>query len=294
MVGALTIREGFTSWPLRLFSSRPPTSPSTRDFAAEAALHRVRVAAMIARDRLAEIEGVRVLGPEVSGDAGAVRLAIDLRDTGRDAWEVACSMASRGFPLDAASHRVIIVRLREEDIAEAHRTSASRPRCCWRCGPRRPPRPMSRSRPRRSSSLRGFPRVPGGASVAPPRSARRPAGVRQTEMPRRSSGTSHVPRGRPSPGAPTVRESALWLRCVTPASSCTRLLAAPEASRSSTSYSLMPSPWFVSSSRPARTRARVAGEELAPSPSSGRRTQAESLRSSLYRARAQYAFTSSA
>jgi hypothetical protein len=73
---------------------------------------------MTARDRLAEIEGVRVLGPEVSGDAGAVRLAIDLRDTGRDAWEVACLMASRGFQLDAASHRVIIVRLREEDITE--------------------------------------------------------------------------------------------------------------------------------------------------------------------------------
>jgi hypothetical protein len=96
----------------------PSEAPSTRDFATEAALHRVRIAAMTARDRLAEIEGVRVLGPEVSGDAGAVRLAIDLRDTGRDAWEVACSMAARGFPLDAASHRVIIVRLREEDIAE--------------------------------------------------------------------------------------------------------------------------------------------------------------------------------
>ena len=93
-------------------------APGLRDFATEAALHRVRLAAMTARDRLAEIEGVRVLGPEVAGDAGAVRLAIDLRDTGRDAWEVACSMASRGFPLDAASHRVIIVRLREEDIAE--------------------------------------------------------------------------------------------------------------------------------------------------------------------------------
>src|SRR5262252_8891836 len=76
----------------------PSEAPSSRDFATEAALHRVRVAAMTARDRLAEIEGVRVLGPEVSGDAGAVRLAIDLRDT--------------------ASHRVIIVRLREEDIAE--------------------------------------------------------------------------------------------------------------------------------------------------------------------------------
>jgi hypothetical protein len=97
----------------------PSVAPAPRDLAAEAALHRVRIAAMTARDRLAEIAGVRVLGPEVttSGDAG-VRLAIDLRDTGRDAWEVACSMAARGFPLDAASNRVIIVRLREEDILE--------------------------------------------------------------------------------------------------------------------------------------------------------------------------------
>jgi hypothetical protein len=97
----------------------PSEAPGTRDFAAEAALHHVRIAAMTARDRLAEIEGVRVLGPEVSSDAGAgVRLAIDLRDTGRDAWDVACAMAARGFPLDAASNRVIIVRLRAEDILE--------------------------------------------------------------------------------------------------------------------------------------------------------------------------------
>jgi hypothetical protein len=74
---------------------------------------------MTARDRLAEIPGVRVIGPEVSGDAGAgVRLAMDLRDTGRDAWQVACAMAARGFPLDAASNRVIIVRMREEDVLE--------------------------------------------------------------------------------------------------------------------------------------------------------------------------------
>jgi hypothetical protein len=74
---------------------------------------------MTARDRLAEIAGVRVIGPEVSGDLSAgVRLAIDVRDTGRDAWAVGCAMASRGFPLDAASGRVIIVRLRDEDIAE--------------------------------------------------------------------------------------------------------------------------------------------------------------------------------
>jgi hypothetical protein len=98
----------------------PPSDASgSRDFAAEAALMRVRSAAMTARDRLAEIPGVRVIGPEVSSAAGAgVRLAMDLRDTGRDAWDVACSMAARGFPLDAASNRVIIVRLREEDLLE--------------------------------------------------------------------------------------------------------------------------------------------------------------------------------
>jgi hypothetical protein len=97
----------------------PSEAPGTRDFAAEAALHRVRLAAMTARDRLAELDGVRVIGPEVSRGADAgVRLAIDLRDTGRDAWNVACAMAARGFPLDAASNRVIIVRLREEDVLE--------------------------------------------------------------------------------------------------------------------------------------------------------------------------------
>ena len=97
----------------------PSEAPGPRDFAAEAALHRVRLAAMTARSRLAEIAGVRVLGPEVStaADAG-VRLAIDLRDTGRDAWDVACAMAARGFPPDAASNRVIIVSLREEDLDE--------------------------------------------------------------------------------------------------------------------------------------------------------------------------------
>ena len=96
----------------------PSDSAGSRDFAAEAALMRVRSAAMTARDRLAEIPGVRVIGPEVSSEASSVRLAMDLRDTGRDAWDVACAMASRGFPLDAASSRVIIVRLREEDLLE--------------------------------------------------------------------------------------------------------------------------------------------------------------------------------
>ena len=54
-----------------------------RDFAAEAELERVRAAATIARDRIAELEGVRVLGPEVKSDTSSVRLAIDLRDTGK-------------------------------------------------------------------------------------------------------------------------------------------------------------------------------------------------------------------
>jgi hypothetical protein len=111
----------------------PSEAPGTRDFATEAALHHVRIAAMTARDRLAEIEGVRVLGPEVSGDAGAVRLAIDLRDTGRDAWQVACAMAGRGFTLDAASHRVIVVRLTEDDIRDAthHRLAPALQLALW-------------------------------------------------------------------------------------------------------------------------------------------------------------------
>jgi hypothetical protein len=105
--------------PSLSFLQTTTQAPIERDFAAEASLHRVRAAAMVARDRLAEIEGVRVLGPEVSRDAAAgVRLAIDVRDTGRDAWQVACNLASRGFQLDSASGRVIIVRLGEEDILD--------------------------------------------------------------------------------------------------------------------------------------------------------------------------------
>ena len=43
----------------------PDASSPAPDFAAEASLDRVRGAAAIARDRIAEIDGVRVLGPEV-------------------------------------------------------------------------------------------------------------------------------------------------------------------------------------------------------------------------------------
>src|ERR1700755_821358 len=114
--------------------SPPPTPPTTpADLAAEASLERVRAAATIARDRIAEIENVRVLGPEVKSDTSSVRLAIDLRDTGRDAWQVGCSMAGRGFTLDAASHRVIVVRLNEDDIRAAshYRLASALERALW-------------------------------------------------------------------------------------------------------------------------------------------------------------------
>ena len=99
----------------------PPSDATeiARDIAAEAALERVRAAAMLARDQIAELPGVRVLGPEVKSGSDSVRLAIDLRDTGRDAWQVACAMAGRGFTLDAASNRVIVVRVTAEDIKDA-------------------------------------------------------------------------------------------------------------------------------------------------------------------------------
>ncbi len=113
----------------------PPSNllNSTADFAAEASLERVRAAATIARDRIAEIEGVRVLGPEVKSDTTSVRLAIDLRDTGRDAWQVACAMAGRGFTLDAASNRVIVVRLTEDDVKDAthHRLASALQLALW-------------------------------------------------------------------------------------------------------------------------------------------------------------------
>jgi hypothetical protein len=96
----------------------PDLEGVARDFAAEATLTRVRGAAAIARDRIAEIDGVRVIGPEVASGSRDVRIALDLRDTGRHAWEVACAMAGRGFTLDAASDRVIVIRLSEQDVAE--------------------------------------------------------------------------------------------------------------------------------------------------------------------------------
>ena len=118
--------------PSLLFPTSEVLSTS-RDFAAEASLERLRAAATIARDRIAELDGVRVLGPEVKSDTDSVRLAIDLRDTGRDAWQVACAMAGRGFTLDAASHRVIVVRLTNDDIREAthHRLASALQLALW-------------------------------------------------------------------------------------------------------------------------------------------------------------------
>jgi hypothetical protein len=133
MVLALTIGEGCAmAAPSLLF---PPSEAlsTPRDFAAEASLERVRTAATIARDRIAELDGVRVLGPEVKSDSDSVRLAIDLRHTGRDAWQVACAMAGRGFALDTASHRVIVVRLTADDIREAthHRLAPALQLAIW-------------------------------------------------------------------------------------------------------------------------------------------------------------------
>ena len=118
--------------PSLLFPTSEVLSTS-QDFAAEASLERLRVAATIARDRMAELDGVRVLGPEVKSDSDSVRLAIDLRDTGRDAWQVACAMAGRGFTLEAASHRVIIVRLTTDDIKDAthHRLASALQLALW-------------------------------------------------------------------------------------------------------------------------------------------------------------------
>ena len=119
--------------PSLIFFPQTDTLRPVHDFEAENTLERIRAAATMARDRIAEIDGVRVLGPEVKSDTSSVRLAIDLRDTGKDAWKVACDMAGRGFALDAASNRVIVVRLTEEDVADAthHRLASALQLALW-------------------------------------------------------------------------------------------------------------------------------------------------------------------
>ena len=119
--------------PSLIFFPEPETLRPVVNFEAEAKLERIRAAATLARDRIAEIDGVRVLGPEVKSDTSSVRLAIDLRDTGKDAWKVACSMAGRGFALDAESNRVIVVRLTDEDVDDAahHRLASALQLALW-------------------------------------------------------------------------------------------------------------------------------------------------------------------
>src|SRR4051812_8787763 len=151
MVRTRTIGEGSAMAAPSLIFFPPSEALSTaRDFAAEASLDRVRAAATIARDRIAEIDGVRVLGPEVKSDTSSVRLAIDLRDTGRDAWKVACSMAGRGFALDAASNRVIVVRVTEDDVKDAvhHRLASALQLALW-ATPVSPPAPAGSQAGRR-------------------------------------------------------------------------------------------------------------------------------------------------
>jgi hypothetical protein len=134
MEPASTIGEGSAmAAPSLIFFPPPEALRPAPDFAAEAALDRLRAAATIARDRIAEIDAVRVLGPEVKSDTSSVRLAIDLRDTGKDAWKVACNMAGRGFTLDAASNRVIVVRITEEDVKAAthHRLASALQLALW-------------------------------------------------------------------------------------------------------------------------------------------------------------------
>ena len=87
--------------PSLIFFPPPETFSPVRRLRRRGELERVRAAATIARDRIAELDDVRVLGPEVKSDTSSVRLAIDLRDTGRDAWQVACAWpaaASRSTP----------------------------------------------------------------------------------------------------------------------------------------------------------------------------------------------------
>jgi hypothetical protein len=71
-------------------------------------------AAATARDRIGELPGVRVLA---SAHADHMRLAVDVRDTGRDGTKVACALAGRGIPVEASAGRALIVRLRTDDVA---------------------------------------------------------------------------------------------------------------------------------------------------------------------------------
>jgi hypothetical protein len=81
-------------------------------------LAKLQRAAAVARDRIAALPSVRVLGADVAATSAAdgVRLAVDVRDTGRDGWQVACALAGRGIAVDAAAARALVVRLRPADV----------------------------------------------------------------------------------------------------------------------------------------------------------------------------------
>jgi hypothetical protein len=83
-------------------------------------LEKLQRAAAVARDRIAALPGVRVLGADgaASPDSDSVRLAVDVRDTGRDAWQVACLLAGRGIAVEAAAGRALVLRLRAADVDE--------------------------------------------------------------------------------------------------------------------------------------------------------------------------------
>jgi hypothetical protein len=103
----------------------PPAVPPVMQVVADPVvgspeLAKLQRAAGVARDRIAALPSVRVLGADVAATAAAdgVRLAVDVRDTGRDGWQVACALAGRGIGVEAAAGRALVVRLRPADVED--------------------------------------------------------------------------------------------------------------------------------------------------------------------------------
>jgi hypothetical protein len=144
----------------------PPAVPTVVQVVADPVvgspeLTKLQRAAAVARDRIAALPSVRVLGADVAATSAAdgVRLAVDVRDTGRDGWQVACALAGRGISVEAAAGRALVVRLRPADIDEGMHerlapallqalwSSPARPGCELVLDP--PDRHTSRTRARR-------------------------------------------------------------------------------------------------------------------------------------------------
>jgi hypothetical protein len=124
----------------------PPDAPPSR-------------AAGIARDRLAALPGVRVLGVD------AARLAIDVRDTGRDGWDVACALAARGIHVQSAGGRALVLRVGADDLAEGmhERLAPALLQALWSVRPR-PGYELALDPPERRRTCRiGISDVPGGS-----------------------------------------------------------------------------------------------------------------------------------